>query len=470
MKIFLTTVAMLLLCTSQAFGQVWTNAADDNDLANGANWDPFPGFTAGNNNWDVNLLGTNRAELSSDLTMQRDLRIGDAGGQGELFINGGNLTVTRDMRHGRQGGATGFGLTTVEGTLSVGRELFIGQGLTSSVFNLNSGSVTVGNTLSVAHQQSNNGTLNIAGGTFTVQSGGAVFSDGGTGPSTSVLNISGSGSMNVVGANVSFANGNGGATSTVSISDSGSLTANNVRVGFGNNSVATVNISGGAMSAATGFIGFGQGDNANVTVNMSGGEINADRMGFANNATATATLNMTGGKLILAQNGGTASHSGGLRMQGPGATLNIGGDALVNAQKLYINDGGLLNLSGDALIDISGSTDGENATFDFSLGLVDWSQVNGEINFASTGALLRVAGEDETVGDNTINFVTLFNAAISEGVFYTTVSGGSFNVGFDGTYSFVQAVPEPSSLVMCGVLGCMFGLRRRRRNAAGSMA
>jgi hypothetical protein len=460
---FFLMSALTMLMVAPALGQVnWTNAAADNDLANPANWSPATGFTGGNNTWDVNLLGANRAELSSSLTMQRDLRIGDAGGQGELFINGGDLTVTRDMRHGRQGGATGFGLTTVEGTLSVGRTLFIGQGETNSEFNLHTGSVTVGDSLNVAHQSNNNGTLNIAGGTFTVQSGGAVFSDGGGGPSTSVLNISGNGSMNVVGANASFANNGGGATSTVSIADTGSLTANNVRIGFGDSSVATVNISGGSMNASTGFITMGQGADANVTVNMSGGAINADRLIFANNG--VSTLNMTGGSINLANSGGGQSTAGALVLGSAGAALNIGGEAVVNAEKLFLNNGGLLTLSGNGLIDISGSTDGTNATFDFSSGLLDWSSVLGQINFASTGAFLRVAGEDENIG-GPVNFVNLFNEAINENVFYTTVSGGVFDVGYNagGNFSFVRVVPEPSSLAMVVLIGAGLLSRRSRR-------
>lgn len=482
MKLKLLALAPLAaLLTAPAIGQVaWTNAASDNDLANPANWSPPTGFTSGNNSWDVNQLGANRAELSSTLTMERDLRIGDDGGQGEFFINGGNLTVTRDMRHGRAGLATGYGLTTVEGTLSIGRTLFIGQGLTSSVFNLNSGSVTVGDTLNVAHQTNGNGSLNIAGGTFTVQSGGAVFADAGGGISTTVLNISGNGTMGVTG-NVTFAAGGGGATSTIGISDNGSLTgSNNITFAYGDDSTAVVNISGGALNASTGFIGLGQGAGAEVTVNMSGGEINTDRMGFANNATATATLNMTGGTINLLRTTGTATHAGGLRMQSAGAALNIGGDAVINAQKLYINEGGLLTLSGNALINISGSDDGTNFTFDFApafLGLPrgeddpdwSWDDVLGQIEFASLGASIFVAGSGETIGDNTVSFLDLFNEAIVNDVFLTSTSF-DFEAGYDagGNFTYVTIIPEPSIYALIFGAGTLLLVIRRRNKEAAS--
>jgi hypothetical protein len=477
MRFILTTVAMLLLCTSQAFGQrTWNNSANDNNFANGANWTGWAGgFTGSNQNWDINQLGANRAILSTAVgNVQRDVRVGDAGGQGELEVTAtGSMTVTRDLRLARAGTSTGQAIMTVNGgSVTVNEQIFIGQSNNPgnpTIFTLNSGSVSAGTTLNVAHQAGNRGNLVINGGSFTAAN--AVLSDSGNtdSPSFASLTVTG-GSLTTTTGSFTFASSGGGNTATVNLSGTGTITsATSMSFGFGANSTANLNMSGGTLNALTGFIGFGQGDNANVTVTMSDGVINTERMGFANSLTATATLNMTGGVINLAQNGGTASHSGGLRMQGPGATLNIGGDALVNAQKLYINDGGLLNLSGDALIDISGSTDGTNATFDFSIGLVNWSQVNGEINFASTGALLRVAGESENIA-GPVNFVNLFNGAIANGVFTHSVAGGSFNVGFDGTYSFVQVVPEPSSLALFGLVGCIFGLRRHRRNAVDTMA
>lgn len=523
MKLFyLTPLAALL--AAPAFGQiVWTNAAANNNFADGANWNPVnTPFSGSNREYDVNLLGADRAVLSTALgNLQRDLRIGDTDGQGELLITtGGSITVTRNMRLGRGGdGFTGFGIATVDGgSLTINNRLFVGQSAnTGNVFSLNSGTVSTGDQLNVAHSGDTYGTLNIAGGTFTVASGGAVFSDGGGAPSTSFLNLSGNGVMNV-GGNISFANNDGGATSTVSISDTASLSANQVRFGEGSNSVASLSISdtasvsgtavrfgqgagsevslnmsggqiqssgginvgfgadskvdmeisGGFIGAAT-FITMGQALGTEVTVNMSGGEINADRLIFANEG--TGILNMTGGTINLADTGGGQTTAGALVMGSVGAALNIGGDAVINADKLRINNGGLLTLGGNALINIAGAGDG-NETFDFSIGLAPaflgggWGNVDGQIEFASLGASLVVAGSGETVGGNSINFLSLFNAAIANDVFYTN-TGFSFSTGYDAgnDLTFVTLIPEPSTYALIFGAGMLLVVLRRRLSA-----
>lgn len=311
---------------------------------------------------------------------------------GELLINGGTVGITRNLRIGRDT-ATGSGTVTIDGggLLEMGYGLYVGQTANAgSFFNLIDGTVNVttqsnrSDGLFIGHREGGNGTLNISGGRMNVRRGAAEFSgDGNAGVATSALNLSGDGVLDVEAGNITFGGNAGGVTVAVSMADTAFLTANNVRFGegaesevtlqlsggaivsrgsvrvaFAADAVAAVNISGGLLDAATGFIGFGQGARADVTVTMSGGEIAADRMGFANNDTATATLNMTGGVINLARNTGTASHAGGLRMQSAGAALNIGGTAVVNAEKLYISDGGLLTLDGDAQINLAGSTDG----------------------------------------------------------------------------------------------------------------
>jgi len=520
---FVLVLALAMLIADPAFGQrTWNNSALDNDFANGANWTGWDGgFTGTNQDWRINLTGASRAELNSavgnvqqdisvgrgtnssqvgelfvgssgsltatrdvyagsnsangngritvlgTMGVGRDLLVGDALAEGRLFIEGGTVNVTRNMRLGRDGLTDGYGQVTMGadgtgGTLNIdgGGGLFVGQSnRAQNVFTLHSGTVAIASTLNVAHNSGLQGSLIINGGSMSAAN--AVFAGGNDGTKTATLTVTG-GSLTTNSGGYTFGSSNGGATATVNLSDTGTITsATSMSFGFGTGSTANLNMSGGTLNALTSFIGFGQVGNATVT--MSDGVINADRMGFANNS-GTAVLNMTGGVINLAQNGGTASHSGGLRMQGPGATLNIGGDALVNAQKLYINDGGVINLSGNALLDISGSNDAF-ATFDFSSGLSDWTTVNGQINFGTMDtAVLRVLGSSENIA-GPVNFVDLFNGAIANGVFTHNVTDGIWNVGFDGTYSYVNvtAVPEPSSLALIGFVSIMAAGRRARR-------
>jgi hypothetical protein len=506
MRISLTIVMMLLVCSSEAFGQrTWNNSANDNDFANGANWGGWTGsFTGSNQEWWINSIGDDRAEINSaiggvqrdvfvgssnasnkgelfigsggSINILRDFLVGDNGSEGTLFIEGGTVDVFRNLRMGRSGGLDGFGIVTMGaggtgGTLNIGSNLFVGQSnRAQNVFTLDSGTVTIVGTLNVAHNSDLQANLIVNNGSLTA--GNALFADGNEGVKSASLTVTG-GSFATTSGSIDFGNSAGGANATVNLSGDGSITAaTNVRVGFGSNSVTNFNISGGSLNAA-GFITMGQGAGASVTVDMTGGSINADRLIFANNE-SFATLNMTGGSFNLAAvaDGGTQTTKGALVMSSAGAALNIGGNAVVNAEKLYINSGGLLTLSGDALIDIAGSTDGSNPTFDFAQQFLlgDWSGTAGSINFSSLGSLLRVAGDGETflvAGSGvSVNFVDLFNEAIANNVFTHSVGGGSLSVGFDGTYSFVQAVPEPSSLALLGVFGCLLGLSRHRRDAA----
>jgi len=390
----ITITALAALLAAPAFGNyLWTNAAADNDWRNPLNW------SASGTSWKVSLDGADRAIINpgDPLSLNRNVNIGDveAGGDGEVIINGSTISFERYLRIGASSGLTGT-LTMTDGTINAGRAVNIGQSGATGIFHFSGGTI--------------NANVLQSGDTIRVADTDA----------TAVLNMSGSATINLPTANAEIGEGTN-SVATVSISDNASLNlGRSARVGFGVDSTATINISGGSMNALTGFIGFGQGAGSNVTVTMSGGEINADRLGFANNETATATLDMTGGVINLERNTGTASHAGGLRMQSAGATLNVGGDAVINAQKLYISDGGLLTVSGEAQINISGSVDGANPTLDIvgAYILDDWSTVLGNIVF--NGGSLRIAGAADPVSG--VNYVDLLTAAIAEDVITTDVA------------------------------------------------
>ena len=127
--------------------------------------------------------------------------------------------------------------------------------------------------------------------------------------------------------------------------------------GFGLNSVANLNMTGGALDAPTSFITFGQGADSTTTVTMSGGEINADRTAWANNPTASTTLNMSGGSInMVASVGSTAGTRGSLRLGEGDSQLNLSGTAVVVAERLLLNAGGTIDLAGSALLHLPGST------------------------------------------------------------------------------------------------------------------
>jgi hypothetical protein len=500
------SVALVLLLASHGSAQTfnWTNSENDNQFSNLSNWSGSPASLTGQNNaiWQIDLVGDNRAEVNSaigdvnrdillgvtpfgkgelfignggSLRPTRDLSVGDSGGEGTLRIEGGALSVGRNMRLGRQGGGDGFGRVSVDGgSLSVVSSLFVGQSNRSqNEFTLmNDGSVDVGSTLNVAHQQESQGTLRIMGGTLSA--GNGVFADGGQGPSTATLSISGNGSLVTTAGGMRFAAANGGATANVNLSGNGSLTSQtNLAFAFGDDSIATLDISGGSMNAINSFLTFGQGDGSQVLVNMTGGEINTDRLSWANSASSTAVLNMTGGiiNVIATSDAGTR---GAMSFGDGQGQLNLSGTAIIAAERLRMNAGGTLDLDGNSQLYLAGSTVSEAPTFDFSEQFLqgDWSGVNGRINFSSFESKLLVAGETDNWNPGsplTVNYAELFNTAIANDVFTHDVAGGMFHVGFDGTNSFVRitAVPEPSQLAMLGTAGLIVALRIRRRENAG---
>jgi hypothetical protein len=483
-KIACVLCAVITVATP-AYGQipVWNNSLENNNFGDADNWTNWPGsFNPGANQvWTINLTGANRAELNSAIgNVRRDVLVGDGGGQGELVIqSGGSMTVTRNMRLGRGGTDVGFGIVTVSGgSLSITSNLFAGQSDRSeNVFTLNSGTVSVTVDAAVASAGDSQGTLTISGGVFNV-GGNALFSDGGSLPSTSVLNLSGNAALNVTG-NFSPSSGNGGGTTTATIKDNATLTATNLRVGFGTNGTTTLNIEGGTINATTGFTTFGQAAGSTVNVAMSGGTINSDRINWANNASGTATLTMTGGTMNIVRSGSSeADITGAFVMSLGDSQLDIGGSALVNAEKLYITAGGVLELAGNSLMNITGATDGK-VTFDFvnAFESGDWSGVLGKINFSSLDTMLQVAGasQDVTVPEPpapfTYNFADLFNAAIDNNVFTKSVGtwpGYQFQVAYDPVTDFTTVqvvVPEPSAfaLGLGGVALLGFAARARRR-------
>jgi hypothetical protein len=516
-------LGVALVFAPPAFGQVtWTNSQSDNNFANFGNWNPAPGGFAGiDQNWIINSLGGDRAIISTDIhNLQRDLLVGEElGGRGELAIqSGGSVTVTRLMRLGRRGGTTGYGDVTVNGgSLTVTQDIFVGQSdRPENIFRLQSGTVSTRGVF-VASASSSQGVLDISGGSFNVSSN-AFFSNGSNAPSTSFLNLSGTGAL-AVSSTFSLAQNSGTATATATIKDTAALSAldlrigngrystatlnikdnatltatdlrignnrdgtatlniegdatittTNLRIGFSQDSTTTLNIDGGTINATTGFTTFGENIGANVTVNMTGGVLNAERINWANELTASATLNMSGGVInVVGTNTNSTSGAFGLRAGKPEIFLTA--DAVVNAQRLLINDGGTLDLDGAAVMNVTGATDGR-ATFDFSLGLVPalggWDNVNGKINFSSLDAVLQVTGTGQTITEPstfTYTFANLFTQAIANGVITKSVAG-SFQIDYDAVNDLttLSVVPEPSSAMLALGGLVLLGLSARGR-------
>ena len=166
MRLSIPLLLVLLLGSSQASGQnrIWNNSQTDNDFANLLNWtfseapppDPLS-FTGFNADWRINLSGANRAELNSAIgDVQRDISVGRGAG-GELFIGGsGSLTATRDVYAGSTN-ASGNGVFTVQGTVGVTQDFLVGDALAEGRVFIEGGTVNVTRNMRLGRQGVNDG-------------------------------------------------------------------------------------------------------------------------------------------------------------------------------------------------------------------------------------------------------------------------------------------------------------------------
>ena len=275
------------------------------------------------------------------------------GGVSGFAQGSGSMTVGGRLYVGGWG-TTGYGEANINttGTLALGTMLQVGENGGTGVFNLESGTVTVG----TAGQSSwvefgnggngANGTLNMTGGSLTKIGNDhfIIASNGGTG----VGNLSG-GTLSVnneiwVGQS---ANSNG----TLNISGTAAI-SNNSWVAFGrNNGTGNVTMTGGTWTK-TGESNFIVGASGPGTMDMSGGLVDiapggaADRgitwVAETNNCTGTLTLSGTAEfrsrSIIVGVNGGTTG------------TLNLNGGTVRTSQIAGGNGSATVNINGTQII------------------------------------------------------------------------------------------------------------------------
>lgn len=181
-------------------------------------------------------------------------------------------------------------------------------------------SISVGHTTLAS---GNVGTLNVGDGATVVLATGAVsaLNVGDSGGNAGILNITG-GSISMPGNNATSA----------------------VRIGHWNATGSQLNISSGSLSVPSGRINIGWDGEA--TLNMSGGTITALAMSIdGNGAGPAATANLTGGLIEIGGNGlgtagsGTITADGGKILSTAGNTLSV--PRTINAGGLTTGFGGL---------------------------------------------------------------------------------------------------------------------------------
>ncbi len=225
--------------------------------------------------------------------------VGD-GGTAVMTMTGGTINSTSGDLWLGQGGGTGT-VDMSAGTITIPSWIAIGRGGTGT-FNLTGGLLTKAGTggVSIGNFDNGNGTLNVSGGLFDVQTGELFAGEGG--------NVSG----------------------TITLSSTGEINAPAVRVGANGTVVGSLNLDGGILR--TGRIdGAGSG---NSRVDFNGTQIVATASSDAFIANFDSA-DVEAGGLKIDTNGTTAGinqtltddgsgGNGGLTKTGPG-TLNLNG-------------------------------------------------------------------------------------------------------------------------------------------------
>lgn len=210
-------------------------------------------------------------------------------------------------------------------------------------------------------------------------------------------------------------------------------------------------LSGGTISVPNSYTTFGDGGTA--VVMMSGGVLNGDRQTWGQQVGDSSTLTMSGGTINITLTDPTpASNSGALTTSVGNPVLNISGTAVINADKLYINAGGLISMTAGA-IHITGALDA-NPTFNFTE--PDIASMVGQIRF--DGGVFDVVGDHES----------LLDAAIGNGNIYTTLAGSAVDAVYSsgtGRTALQIVIPEPASIALM-VLGAVFTFRRRNNGVS----
>jgi autotransporter-associated beta strand protein len=228
----------------------------------------------------VNALYGNGNEWSGYLNVGST-----ASSVGDIQMTGGSLAASRHLVLANASAAYG-GMTVSGGALSVGSYFIVGFAGGQGVFSqsggtVNAGHAFAGSTMLVGSGAGSIGIVNVSGGSFIATNAGICISENGDGP-IGVLNISGTGNVVAGNAGVKFGNVATSANGTLNLLG-GTLTVNRIWTAAGN---SYFNFNGGTLKPSAASTEFMTGlDRATV---YSGGAI-IDDNGFNVSMSQTLT-------------------------------------------------------------------------------------------------------------------------------------------------------------------------------------
>ena len=424
---------------------------------------------------DAGSVGT--VTLSGGALSVGQVRVGRDNGTATLNISGGTLTSTNNFNVGTDGGVGTVNQTG--GTVTYGQwsAIGVGAGPAGSQWNISGGNIT--STAGFEVGSDRDGTFNVSGAAVVNVSGlqlgvratgiGTMNFSSGT-VTTNVLQVAGAqqggavGTLNMSGGTMTINPGGGqsaigdraGSFGTVNISGVGTLMNNvsgqDLQVGRGGGT-GNLNITAGGQMNHNWWINVARdsGSTGNLTIDGAGSMISqsAGRINVGENGTGTMTVS-NGGQYVYTSTGDDDSSVG--RTAGSLGTLNISTGGIFNALssaanadpgtrhglRLYVGlesdtSNGTINMSGGTLSLLSFTPGNQGAgTINQSGGTINvgqWSEIGQDRNVDSaTNLAVYNFG-----GTAVLNTQQLIVGSRRTGTM--NVSGGTVNVGTDGTVS-----------------------------------
>lgn len=345
---------------------------------------------------------------NSNVNIAAAVEVGRRGGTGVYNMSAGTLAITSQMVIGSNGGATAGGMLSSTGTFNLSGSAAVSIGTN---LNIALSSSTVSNT--------DRGTLNMTGGSLSLNAANSILAVGNGNNSSGTLNIS-AGTLTMNGATAQLDIGRNNANGLVDISGTANVTVNELTL---DSSIANASATR-ELRIESGTLNVAFWEQGSVTtpvsrvVNMTGGTLNV---------TSSTAAHRAGRNVIYNFSGGTATFAGNLPIDT--STVNVSNTANVTFGNYR---------TGGVVSGVTGTTNITGGSF-AATNVNDSASINyGAVNISGgtttvSGAWVVTSGSTTLPGSLTISNGTVSINSLTTGGSASihsalNISGGSLTV------------------------------------------